>query len=71
MPDNKKFFEEDEEQGVVNTAANATNLPKSTKEYIKKALQLNIHLSIYYGRLYNKYNPPNLLNILAKEKYYK
>ena len=71
IPDNKEVFEENEEQGVVNIAADVTNLPKSVKEYVRKALRLNIHLSIYYNRLYNEYSLPSLLNVMVEEKYHK
>ena len=73
MLDNKEIFDEDEEQGIIiNAAVDVINLPKSAKEYIKKALRLNIYLGIYYSRLYNEYSSLfGLLNVLAEEKYYK
>ena len=68
----RSIIKDDEEEQVEETIQTIKlSLPKRTKRYITKILRLNIYLGIYYGQIYKEYNPPNLLNVLAEEKYYK
>ena len=46
----RSIIEDDEEEQVEETIyAIKLSLPKRTKRYITKVLQLNIHQGIYYG----------------------
>ena len=68
----RSIIEDDKEEQVEETIqAVKLNLPKRTKRYITKVLRPNMHLGIYYSQIYEEYNPPSLLNVLAEEKYYK